>query len=44
MRDRVATVIESIGIVLVVVGVSSFSVPVGLMAAGAALILIGERA
>lgn len=44
MRGRIATVIESIGIVLVVVGVASFSVPVGFMVAGAALILIGERA
>jgi hypothetical protein len=44
MRDKVATVVECIGIGLVVIGVASFSVPVGLIAAGAALILIGERA
>ena len=44
MRDKVAAVVESIGIGLVVIGVASFSVPVGLIAAGAALILIGERA
>lgn len=44
MRDRMATVVESIGIGLVVIGVCSFSVPVGFIALGAALILIGERA
>tara|TARA_R110000822_G_scaffold209932_2_gene345769 strand:+ start:202 stop:336 length:135 start_codon:yes stop_codon:yes gene_type:complete len=44
MRGKVTTAIESVGIALVVIGVSCFSVPIAVMAAGAALILIGERA
>lgn len=41
MRDKIATALECVGIVLVVVGIGWFSVPVSVIALGVALITVG---
>lgn len=43
-RAIITSAIEAIGGVLVVIGVGSFSVPVGVMVAGALLIVFGGLA
>lgn len=41
MRDKVTTAIECIGMALIVIGIGWFSVPVGVIALGVALVTVG---
>jgi hypothetical protein len=44
MRERLTTIAEAIGAVLIVAGVASVSVPAGLIVAGVALITLSWAA
>lgn len=44
MRDKITTAIECLGILCVVAGVASFSVPISVIVAGVGLIVIGAFA
>lgn len=44
MKNKVTSAMQAVGALLITVGVAWFSVPVGLMVLGAALIIIGGLA
>jgi hypothetical protein len=41
MNSKMTSLLQAVGVVLVTVGISSFSVPIGVIVLGAAFIVIG---
>lgn len=44
MREKITSGMQAVGVVLITVGIGSFSVPIGIIVLGAALLLIGGLA
>jgi hypothetical protein len=41
MSSTISSIVQAVGIVLITVGIATFSVPVGVIVLGAALVLVG---
>ena len=41
MNEKVTSAMQAVGVVLVTVGIASFSIPIGVIVLGAALLVIG---